>query len=215
MLYPAGAPWRWSAAWVSLASGLSLAQVEQTAPQVDEITVTARKKAEDLQSVPISISAFTSEQLELRDIVDLTRLADQTPGLSFATAGSIVNRRAVIRGMAQQTRVGDETNVATFVDGVYTPGFSGAEFFGFDSLERIEVVKGPQSAAYGRNSFAGAINYITSKPGDEMEYGGRVTYGTAERQGLTGYWSVPLIDDSLAIRFDAGYNRSGGTYDNW
>jgi iron complex outermembrane receptor protein len=187
---------------------------ESTAKPVDELTVTARRKTEDLQAVPIAITAFTASQLELRDIVDLNRLADQTPGLSFATAGSLVNRRAVIRGMAQQTRVGDETNVATFVDGVYTPGFSGAEFFGFDSLERIEVVKGPQSALYGRNSFAGAINYITSRPAYDVDYGGRLTYGDYDRRGASAYFSAPLIDDTLAVRLDGGYNRSGGTYDN-
>lgn len=194
-----------------------VAGAQQPAPSagtVDELTVTARKKAENLQSVPIAISAFGSEQLQLRDIVDLNRLADQTPGLSFATAGSVVNRRAVIRGMSQQTRVGDETNVASFIDGVYTPGFSGAEFFGYESLERIEVVKGPQSALYGRNSFAGAINYITAKPDYEFDYGGQLTWGDSERRGLSAYVSGPIVGEELALRVDGGFNRSGGTFDN-
>lgn len=182
--------------------------------ETEEITVTARKRSENLQAVPVAISAFTSADLEVRDVVNLEKLADQTPGLSFATAGSLVNRRAVIRGMSQQTRVGDETNVATFVDGVYVPGFSGAEFFGFDSLERIEVIKGPQSALYGRNSFAGAINYVTAKPRYESVAGARATFGGGERRGLTGYAGGAVIDDVLAVRVDAGTNDSGGSHTN-
>ncbi len=180
----------------------------------DEITVTARKREENLQSVPISISAFTAEDLKVRDIVDLKTLANQTPGLSFATTGAVTNTRAIIRGMSQQTRVGDETNVATFIDGVYTPGFSGAEFFGSGGLERIEVLKGPQSALYGRNSFAGAINYVTAQPTLDYEYGGDLTLGSGERQGATAYVSGPIFSEQVAMRFDAGHNRSGGSFTN-
>ena len=164
-----------------------------TAPE--ELVVTARKREENLQSVPISVATLGREDLQLRDVINLERLAEQTPGLSFATAGSLVNRRAVIRGMSQQTRVGDETNVATFVDGVYTPGFSGAEFFGFETLERIEVIKGPQSALYGRNSFAGAINYVTAKPTYETAGGAELTVGSDERFGISGYISGPVVED--------------------
>ena len=106
---------------VTLASafpGITAAQTAGASTKVEEITVTARKREEDLQSVPISISAFSAADLQVRDIVNLEKLADQTPGLSFGTAGSIVNRRPIIRGVAQQTRVGDEPNVATFIDGV-------------------------------------------------------------------------------------------------
>ena len=203
-----------------MAGNVAVVHAQQSAgdevkrPGVEEVTVTARRKEENLQSVPISISAFTAEDLKVKDIFTLERLADQTPGLSFATAGSVVNRRPVIRGLAQQTRVGDEPNVATFIDGVYTPGFSGAEFFGFESLERIEVLKGPQSALYGRNSFAGAINYVTAKPDYELEYGGQATLGEDEREGLSAYLSGPLVADTLAMRLDAGYNQTGGTNEN-
>lgn len=202
--------------WLMLSVAVFVLQPHTVAAQSagagpEEITVTARKREEDLQSVPIAVSAFTDEDLAIRDIFSLERLADQTPGLTFATTGAITGTRAVIRGVAQQTRVGDETNVATFIDGVYTPGFSGAEFFGFDSLERVEVIKGPQSALYGRNSFAGAINYVSKKPTYEFEYGGRLEVGQGERQGLTAYAAGPLIDDRLALRVDGGYNRTGGT----
>ena len=206
------------AASVCIAAGLLLPTGDSHAGAhtsgVEEITVTARKREENLQSVPVSVSAFTRDQLEIKGIFDLERLADQTPGLSFATNGALTSRRAVIRGVSQQTRVGDETNVATFIDGVYTPGFSGAEFFGFDSLERIEVLRGPQSAVYGRNSFAGAINYVTRKPGFEYEYGGRLTAGQGDRSGASAYVSGPVIADTVAVRLDGGYNESGGSFEN-
>ena len=143
-------------------------------------------------------SGFCIDPIEKKP---LNHFLPGTPVLSFGTAGSVVNRRAIIRGMSQQTRVGDETNVATFIDGVYTPGFSGAEFFVSDSLERIEVLKGPQSALYGRNSFAGAINYVTAKPDYELAYGGQTTVGQDDRRGISGYLSGPVIDDTLALHF--------------
>ncbi len=181
---------------------------------IEELTVTARRREENLQSVPISITALTSEDLRVRDVYNLERLAQQTPGVSFGTTGSVAGTRVIIRGLAQQTRVGDEPNVANFIDGVYTPGFSGSEFFGFESLERIEVLKGPQSALYGRNSFAGAINYVTAKPTYEFEYGGQVTLGQHDREGVSTFVSGPLISDTLAMRLDAGYNQTGGTHKN-
>ncbi len=216
MRFTAGLWMGWLAGFVGMGltvSGIALAPQAQAAGP-EEITVTARKREEDLQSVPIAITAFTADDLQVRDIVDLEGLADQTPGLSFATTGAVTNRRAIIRGMSQQTRVGDETNVATFIDGIYTPGFSGAEFFGSDGLERIEVLKGPQSALYGRNSFAGAINYVTAKPGFEYEYGGRLTVGEGDRRGATAYVSGPLLNERVATRLDVGHNRSGGTFKN-
>jgi len=119
----------------------------------------------------------------------------------------------VIRGLSQQTRVGDEPNVATFIDGVYTPGFSGSTLL-FDALERVEVVRGPQSAVYGRNSFAGAINYVSQKPGSEFDVGGRATLGTEDKRALSGYVSGPLIGEALGARVDAATRDSGGTHTN-
>ncbi len=212
------AEWYWvvavSVAVTGFLAPAVLPSQQASAATRDEITVTARKREENLQSVPIAISAFTEEDLRVRGVVDLETLADQTPGLSFGTSGALTSRRAIIRGMSQQTRVGDETNVATFVDGVYTPGFSGAEFFGASGLERIEVLKGPQSALYGRNSFAGAINYVTAKPTFEYEYGGNLTVGDGDRRGLTAFVSGPIFSDQVAMRFDVGHDHSGGSFEN-
>ncbi len=180
---------------------------------VDEIVVTARKKAEDLQTVPLSISAFSGEDMTDRGIENLADLAALTPGLEFNSTGSITSDRPIIRGLSQQTRVGDEPNVASFVDGVYAPGFTGSTLL-FDSLGRVEVIRGPQSAVYGRNSFAGAINYVSKKPSDKFDIGGRATLGADDKQALSGYVSGPIIKDYLTVRLDAAYRDTGGTIKN-
>jgi len=181
---------------------------------LEEIVVTARRRSENLQAVPLSISAFSANDILSRNIADLNKLAEQTPGMNFQTTGALTANRVTIRGMSQLTRGVDETNVASFVDGVYAPGFSGSEFVGYESLERIEVVRGPQSALYGRNSFSGAINYITKKPEFKPEFGARLTLGDNNQQGISGYVSGPIIGNSLAMRLDAGSSQSGGTFVN-
>jgi outer membrane receptor protein involved in Fe transport len=180
---------------------------------VEEITVTTRKKQENLQSLPLPVAAFSEDDLEVRGIESLYDLALHTAGLEFATTGNVGGDRPIIRGLSQQTRVGDETNVATFIDGVYSPGFSGSTPL-FDALDRVEVVRGPQSASYGRNSFAGAINYISKKPGDVTDYGARGTLGTDEHAALSTYLTGPIIEGSLAGRLDFAYRDSGGTFKN-
>ncbi|MBL8644300.1 MAG: TonB-dependent receptor plug domain-containing protein, partial [Rhodospirillaceae bacterium] len=162
-------------------------------PGVEEIVVTARRREETLQTVPLSISAFSADDIANRSLENLATLANATPGMVFNTSANITSNRPIIRGLSQQTRVGDEVNTAIFVDGVYSSGFSGSEV-GFDGLQRVEVVRGPQSALYGRNSFAGAINYITKKPGDTYEYGGRGTVGTKGKWGVSGYASGPISE---------------------
>ncbi len=180
---------------------------------VEEIVVTARLREQDLQSVPLSISAFTGAELVNRGITDLEDLARFTPGLDYANSGAPDSRRPIIRGLSQSTRVGDEVNVSTYVDGVYTPGFSGTTLL-FEGLERVEVIKGPQSAIYGRNSFAGAINYVTRKPSSELDLGVRSTLGTDDRQGISGYVTGPLLGEWLSARLDAAHDESGGTNKN-
>ena len=110
--------------------GLHCSQQEPPSAQPDEITVTARKRAErSAIGADLGLRARAARTWSCAMWSAWRSFAEQTPGLSFATAGSLVNRRAVIRGMSQQTRVGDETNVATFIDGVYTPGVQRCRVF--------------------------------------------------------------------------------------
>jgi iron complex outermembrane receptor protein len=207
----------------SLAAVIAATSVDQAKAQanaasgrgvgLEEIVVTARRRDETLDRVPLSIAAFSGEQLENRNIDSLLRLSESVPGLSFNTAGNLGGNRPIIRGLSQQTRVGDEVNVANFIDGVYTSGFSGSEI-GFEGLERVEVVRGPQSALYGRNAFAGAINYITKKPGDQLEMGARVTLAEHGRFNVSGFAGGPIIADRLGLRIDAGHSDTGGEFRN-
>ncbi|MCR6646057.1 MAG: TonB-dependent receptor [Terricaulis sp.] len=199
---------------IDLAAAQAAASAESDDQTFDTIVVTARSRTETVLEAPISITAITGEQLEQRQITSMSDLAAMTPGLQFQQAASSTSSRPLIRGMTQLGRSsGDVANVGVFVDGVYSPGMSGIDM-SFVGLERVEVVRGPQSAAYGRNTFAGAINYITRRPGNDLEYGGSVTVGENLMGGITLYGSTPLVEDVLAVRLDAALNDSGGYFTN-
>ena len=134
---------------------------------IEQITVTARKKEETLQDVPLSITVLGSQMLEDARIQNLADVAAFTPGLSLFNPQGEFLTTPVIRGMAP-TDIFGETNAAVFLDGVLVAGREGLNF-AYLEIERIEVVKGPQTALYGRNAFSGAINFITKKPTDEVE----------------------------------------------
>jgi iron complex outermembrane receptor protein len=175
-----------------------------TAGGLDEIVVTARKTAERLQDVPLAITALTSEDLEQRQIRDLADVAALTPGLNYESyLGG--NGTPVIRGAAQGRIQDLDQNVSTFFDGIYLP----RQYVISPSLvglERVEVVKGPQSALYGRNAFMGAINYVTKKPGEELSGQAEVTVGGDERRDFIAEISGALIPGKLYARL--GYGKS-------
>ena len=153
---------------------------EVEAVSIDEIIVTARKREEKLIDVPISITAVTAEQLDRANVDDIADLAQQTPGLSFrqgfgrtgAGQGNDGPSRPSIRGMSN---ILGAANASFFVDGIYVSG--NINSYQLDNLERIEVIKGPQSALFGRQTFAGAVNYVTRRPGNEMDGKVKLTYG--------------------------------------
>ena len=132
---------------------------------IEEITVTARNRAENLQEVPLAISVFTSEQLDKATIKNINDLANYTSNMTFNSSENGRLNIPVIRGMGMIDTRGFDNNVSIFLDGVFVSGRSSQNVSMLD-LERVEVVKGPQSALYGRNSFSGAINYVTKKPND-------------------------------------------------
>ena len=139
------------------------AQVEADQPfTTDVIVVTARLREENLQTTPLSITALGGDNLVERGITDVRALMDQVPGIYFTNQGGPGLGNVSMRGLTQGAQIGDEANVATFVDGFYWSGRIAFDAF-IDGMERVEVVRGPQSALYGRNSFSGAINYITKK----------------------------------------------------
>ncbi len=186
-----------------------LAQVSSATP---EIIVTARKREESLQEVPVAITAFSADTIEEAGIRDLYDVAGLTPGLSFFNAHGEFLAVPVIRGVAP-TDIFGENNAAIFVDGIYVSGREGLNFSQLD-LERIEVVKGPQSALYGRNAFSGAINYVTKAPAAEFGTKAEVTGGTDGRAGGQVAVTGPIFSEQLTGRASVLYDEFDGSYDN-
>jgi iron complex outermembrane receptor protein len=174
--------------------------------------VTTRKVEEQIQDVPVAITAFSSVEIQEARIENLDDVAALTPGLNFFNPFGDILPVPVIRGIAP-TDIFGEPNAAIFVDGVYAAGREGLNFAMLD-VERIEVVKGPQSALYGRNAFSGAINYVTKRPTDEFESSVEVTGGNRGRFAGKAHVSGPLIENTLGIRVGVGYDTWDGSYDN-
>jgi len=180
---------------------------------IEEIIVTSRKKSENLQEAPLSVSAFTSNMIEKANIKSLDEVAKLTPGFSFDDEfGRTNSARPVIRG--QSTILG-ASGVSTFVDGVLIGGSS--LDYDLQDVERIEIIKGPQSALYGRNTYSGAINIITKSPTDETS--GSIKVEAAEFDQYDVSFSVRgPISDQISGSLTGRYYERGGpflnTYDN-
>lgn len=194
---------------VALAAVLA---VEPAKAQLEDIVVTARRVEESLNDIPLSITAFDSEEIESAFIRNLDDVANLTPGLSFFNAQGEFLAVPVIRGVVP-TDIFGENNTAIFVDGVFVAGREGLNFSQLD-VERIEVVKGPQSALYGRNAFAGAINYITKRPSDDFASKAEVIAGNDGRLSGQVFVSGPLIGDTLTGRAAVLYDDFDGSYEN-
>jgi len=208
---------------IALAAGLTLANAmpmavaqsvaaEELAIALEEVVVTARKSKESLLDVPVAVTAFTAEAIAARGIANLDDVAAFTPGLTFSNVLGEVLPAPVIRGVAPIDIFG-ELNTAVFLDGVYVAGREGLNFNQLD-LERIEVVKGPQAALYGRNAFSGAINYISARPSDEFTAKTTLTAGNAGKRLGSVTLSGPLNDTGLAGRLSVSHDEWRGSYQN-
>lgn len=186
------------------------AQTERRASSLDEIVVTARKREETLQSVPVAVTAFTGDALRQQRIESISDIALFTPGLVYQDINATLSL-PVIRGLAQTTIVGDN-NVGMFLNGIYLANNRTLDI-GMVELERVEVIKGPQSALYGQNSFAGAINYITRRPGDAFAANVEATLGSDELYELRGSVGGP-ITDTLAGTVSVAWREFDGTFTN-
>lgn len=175
-----------------------------------EIVVTARNKQESIQTVPMSITALSAETMEKKSVQGMDDIARFTPGLSFESySGGF--QSPVIRGQAQTKVTSLESNVATFYDGIYLPR-SWTVDLGVAALDRVEVLKGPQSARYGRNAFAGAINYISYKATTDGTYSAEATAtaGINERYDWGVQAKLPISSEFglAATYFHSEYDGS-------
>ncbi|SEH11189.1 Outer membrane receptor proteins, mostly Fe transport [Sphingopyxis sp. YR583] len=191
--------------------GIAFAQ--DTAPAEDqggleEIIVTAQKRAEGLSDVPISISAVSGKQVESYGQTNLEQISSSVPNLKI-TQTAIANRIA-IRGIASGDNKGFEQSVAMFVDGVYY-GRDQLSRLPLVDMERVEVLRGPQPTLFGKNAIAGAVNITTRSPTDEFEgsVSGLYEFNHKEFQ-LTGVLSGPL-SEGIEARV-VGYHRSMDGY---
>lgn len=168
------------------------------AQQLEEIIVTARKTEESLQEVPVAVTALTTESIRNRQVQTVEDVARFAPGLVFDKAFGRTVERPVIRGQGNVlagVQFGVEAGAAYFVDGIYYPGDS--QTLDMAEIERVEVIRGPQSALYGRNTYSGAINFITRSPADGFSGAARASYDSDE-QNYSLRLEGPLIGDRLA-----------------
>ena len=174
----------------------------------DVIIVTARKTEETLQEAPTTVSVVTAASIDRLGLDNLTDVAKTVPGLVFDDTFGRDANRPVIRG---QANILGQSGVAFFIDGIYYSG-SLADY-DVDTVERFEVVKGPQSALYGRNTYSGAINLISKAPGDTWT--GRVQVDLAEddRYEATANVRGPLAD-GLGIALGGRILDNAGAFRN-
>ncbi len=201
-----------SAATLPLTPAHSQQNMEQ-GKALEEIVVTARRREENLQSTPLSITAFSHDDLQIRGVRDLKDLANFTANLTFENGPSARRNIPTIRGLGAPDLANESNNVGVFIDGAYVSAREIVNIAMLD-IERVEVVRGPQNALYGRSTFAGAINYVTRRPGEEVYTELEATVAEDNEARLFGVVSGPLAGDWLSGRLALGYETDDGTYTN-
>ena len=202
---------------VSLSAAPAMAQdaSEEQAQQqggVTDIIVTARKRQESVQDVPVAVTAMNAEMIQNRDITSIEKIAAATPNLNVGRASNGSAAQITLRGIgSSSTSIGIEQSVAIVVDGAYY-GQGRVIEEGFFDLARVEVLKGPQALFFGKNATAGVISLTTNDP--TYEWTGSVRGGyefKAKQYSLEGIISGPLTD-TLGIRLAARYSKMDGGY---
>ncbi len=177
---------------------------------LDEIVVTAQKKSENLQNVPIAITAITGDQLSSKGIRSLDEAASRVPNLSFRNTADIKLSPISLRGVFALTgSAGQDPSVATYVDEVFLGAGAGANISYFD-LEAVEVLRGPQGTLFGRNAIGGVINIRTRRPTFTTEGYAEAEFGNFNHLRVAGALGGALIDDVLAARVSGSMTRRAG-----
>ncbi|MFN3214350.1 MAG: TonB-dependent receptor [Henriciella sp.] len=194
-------------------SGLSaMAQEdgEDDAKRLNTITITATKREQTLQDVPVAVSVVDDATIEKAEILDLNDLQSVVPSLGIRTFQTSANATFTIRGFGNgSNNVGVEPSVGVFIDGVYRSR-AAAQIGDLPSIERVEVLRGPQSTLFGKNASAGVVSVVTRKPSDT--FGGNVeaSFGNYNLQRYKGYVTGPIAD-GLSFSLGGGINQRDGT----
>src|SRR5271165_4494370 len=196
----------------AVGSGLSRAQEAANPPALAEIIVTAQKRSQNIQDVPISVIALDTQQLQDAGVKDIKNLQVLTPGLTVTSTTSEGSTTARIRGIGT---VGDnpglESSVGVVIDGVYRPR-NGVGFGNLGELEQIEVLEGPQGELFGKNNDAGVVNIVTKRPSTTFGATGEITAGNFDDKEASGSITGPIGDFS-AFRLYAGFQKRDGFLD--
>ena len=177
-------------------------------PQVEDIVVTAQRREQSLQKVPISVTAFSAATIEALSAESIGDLDSFTPGLSINDT-SVTQPSFAIRGVqTDDFGIGTEPSVGIFVDGIYS-GRSGSSLIFFNDIQRVEVLKGPQGTLFGRNTSGGAISIITNKPTDQRTLSGTLQVGNYRKVRADATVNIPLTD-TLYLRLNGVANYRKG-----
>lgn len=198
-----------------LAAPCAFAQDAHESGGVEEIIVTAQKRAENLQQVPISITAVGAETLQRSGVATLDDIQHLAPGLNMSTIGSGWVSYTYIRGAGTNVLdSGADPSVAFFVDEVYLTGTAGLQFDLLD-IQQVEVLKGPQGTLFGRNAAAGAVNIITRRPEETFNAYASLDAGDYSAINVRGGITGPLTADaSWRYRLSAGHRERDAYTDN-
>lgn len=201
----------WASIVVAASTLSALPSLTIAAPALEEIIVTAEKREESLQDVPISIAAFTQDSLEMLGISDIKGLASQVPNLLINEfTGSSTTVRLFIRGVGQNdVQVTQDPSVALYMDGVYIGSSVGTAFETAD-IQRIEILRGPQGTLYGRNATGGAISIITHEadPGG-LQFKQTLKTGNLDLFRSRSILNLPLTDTTAIKLAYSTYERDG------
>ena len=197
----------------ALAMTTSVAVSMPAFAQVDEIIVSAQKRQESVQDVPISITAFSGADLDTRGVTDFTDIAQTVPNFDLPSSNTSRNVSVRIRGIGSSgTNPGIESSVGVFLDGLYQP--SGAQIFGeLTDIQTVEILRGPQGTLYGRNTPVGALNVTTRDPQQEFESQIRLGYGSHDHKWINAYVGGG-VSENVAGRVTAWFRDRDGYDDN-
>lgn len=180
--------------------------------KIEEILVTAQKRPENIQDVPISITTFNGEFMEDSNLHTLQDLSLFTPNLTLSHSSQVANNRIIMRGVGSVGDAAIEPSVAVFIDGVYYPR-AGSVVGSLTDLEMVEVLRGPQGTLFGRNASMGMLNIRTAMPTEEMEGNLRVSYGDFDQMRVSGAISGGLLENTSG-RLSFSYSDRDGYGEN-
>lgn len=178
---------------------------------IENIIVTARRREETLQSVPVAVSAFNNTALQDLQAADLSGLQGAVPNLNLVQGrGSASSANVFIRGIGQPDALQTfDPGVGIYVDGVYISRIQGA-LLGLYDIERIEVLRGPQGTLYGKNTIGGAINLVSKRPDDQISIKANAAIGRFDHYSLGGYVGGPLVPGRVWASIAAAYEERDG-----